>query len=72
MSKLTENITNILMRANKLIEQLSLAVLGLERGEFSVSGLLQSEFLEPVQQIQQPEQSLFNQPNQKILKIYRR
>ncbi|MBL3530214.1 hypothetical protein [Companilactobacillus zhachilii] len=73
MSNLTENIinANILNGATKLVEQLSV-VMGLEHGEFSVNDLLQPEFLEPVQQIQQPEQSVFRIINQKNLNIYRR
>ncbi|AYE38099.1 hypothetical protein D1B17_05410 [Companilactobacillus zhachilii] len=73
MSNLTENIinANILNGATKLVEQLSV-VMGLEHGEFSVNDLLQPEFLEPVQQIQQPEQSVFRVINQKNLNIYRR
>lgn len=71
MSNLTENviIANILNGATKVVEQL-LVVMGLERGESSVNDLLQPEFLEPVQQIQQPEQSLFSIVNQKILNIF--
>ncbi|WP_338233015.1 hypothetical protein [Companilactobacillus muriivasis] len=69
MSKLTGFATNILTGANKTVEQLSMVGRGLERGEFSVSDLLQPEFLE---QVQQPEQALLSYPNQKILTIYRR
>jgi len=72
MSKLTGFAANILTGANKTIEQLSMVVRGLERGESSVNDLLQPEFLEQVQQIQQPEQALLSYPNQKILTIYRR
>jgi len=69
MSKLTGFAANILTGANKTIEQLSMVVRGLERGESSVNDLLQPEFLE---QVQQPEQALLSYPNQKILTIYRR
>lgn len=72
MSKLTGFAANILTGANKAVEQLSMVVRGLERGESSVNDLLQPEFLEQVQQIQQPEQALLSYPNQKILIIYRR
>ena len=72
MSKLTGFAVNILIGANKAVEQLSMVGRGLERGEFSVNDLLQPEFLEQVQQIQQPEQALLSYPNQKILTIYRR
>lgn len=72
MSKLTGFVANILTGANKTIEQLSMVGRGLERGESSVNDLLQPEFLEQVQQIQQPEQALLSYPNQKILTIYRR
>jgi len=72
MSKLTGFAVNILIGANKAVEQLSMVGRGLERGEFSVNDLLQPEFLEQVQQIQQPEQALLSYPNQKILTLYRR
>lgn len=72
MSKLTGFAANILTGANKAVEQLSMVGRGLERGEFSVNDLLQPEFLEQVQQIQQPEQVLLSYPNQKILTLYRR
>lgn len=72
MSKLTGFAVNILIGANKAVEQLSMVGRGLERGEFSVNDLLQPEFLEQVQQIQQPEQGLLSYPNQKILTLYRR
>ena len=72
MSKLTGFAANILTGANKAVEQLSMVGRGLERGEFSVNDLLQPEFIEQVQQIQQPEQALLSYPNQKILTLYRR
>ena len=72
MSKLTGFAVNILIGANKAVEQLSMVGSGLERGEFSVNDLLQPEFIEQVQQIQQPEQALLSYPNQKILTLYRR
>jgi len=72
MSKLTGFAVNILIGANKAVEQLSMVGRGLERGEFSVNDLLQPEFIEQVQQIQQPEQALLSYPNQKILTLYRR
>ncbi|MFC6176112.1 hypothetical protein ACFQAV_04640 [Companilactobacillus huachuanensis] len=72
MSKLTGFAENILIGANKTMEKLSMVVRGLERGVFSVNELLQSEFLEQVQQIQQPEQIFLSYPNQKILTLYRR
>jgi len=72
MSKLTGFAANILTGANKTIEQLSMVVRGLERCESSVNDLLQPEFLEQAQQIQQPEQVLLSYPDQKILTIYRR